>query len=423
MTEPRSDDTADSEGVTDVLVVGGGPAGLAAAIELGRRERRVVVVDRGLTGDEPASLITPRAVVAARRLGIELTTAFHTVDRIRFSSFDADQTVAVPWPATRDIGDPGVVAGRSDLVALLATLARSFGVEIMAGCDAVAPIIDRGFVRGAHVRDHVNRLREVRARYTVVADGPNSQFGRLLGTFREPTWPFAVAEAAEFDSPFDIAPEAEIVLGLTDRIGTPVAGYGWMFPTGGDSVSVGIILSSTSPSFQVTNPVHLFDRFVERQRTRWQLSDEPTTRPASGRIPMGASVGPLAGPTYLIVGDAAGAANPLTGMGIETALETGIMAGDVIGEAFDEQSATALQHYPKLIDERFGPYYKTARLTTRLLGQPAAASKVFAAMTTRRSIADSSLRIATQHLRGARGGRPELVYRLARTVSTFAPDA
>jgi flavin-dependent dehydrogenase len=407
----------------DVLVVGGGPAGLAAAIELGRRDRRVVVVDRGVPIGEPDVLLTPRTVVAARRLGVELSESFHTVERIRLSSFETDQSIAVEWPTTRDISDPGVIAPRDAFVEQLVDLARSVGVQILAGCEALAPIIDRGFVRGASVRDHAARVREVRAAYTVVADGPNSTFGRLLGTFREPTWPFAVAEAAGFESPHDNAPEIEIVLGLTDRIGTPVVGYGWMFPTGSRSVSVGIVLNSTSPSFQVTNPVHLLERFVERRRTHWQLGDEPLRRAAGGRIPMGASVGPLAGPTYLIIGDAAGAANPLTGMGIETALETGIMAGDVIGEAFDEDSATVLQQYPKLIDDRFGSYYKTGRLTARLLGQPAAATKVFEAMTTRRSVADGALRIATQHLRGARGGRPEFVYRLARTISTFAPDA
>lgn len=417
MTEPHGADDA------DVLVVGGGPAGLAAAIELGRRDRRVVVIDRGVPIGEPDVLLTPRAVVAARRLGVELVESFHPVGRIRLSSFETDQSVAVEWPTTRDITDPGVVGPRDAFVEQLVDLARSVGVHVLAGREAVAPIIDRGFVRGAHVRDHASRVREMRATYTVVADGPNSTFGRLIGTFREPTWPFAVAEAAGFESPYANAPEIEIVVGLTDRIGTPVAGYGWMFPTGGRSVSVGVVLNSTSPSFQVTNPVHLLDRFVERQQPRWQLGEQPLRRAAGGRIPMGASVGPLAGPTYLIVGDAAGAANPLTGMGIETALETGIMAGDVIGEAFDEGSATALQHYPKLIDDRFGSYYKTARLTTRLLGQPAAARRVFHTMTSRRAVADGSLRIATQHLRGARGGRPEFVYRLARTLSTFAPDA
>lgn len=407
----------------DVLVVGGGPAGLAAAIELARRDRRVVVVDRGAPTDGPAVMLSPRGVVAVRRLGREVTDRFHVVERLRLSTFDTDRTVAVGWPATRDIADPGVVAGRVELVELLGALAAEVGVVFMSGFDAVAPIVDRGFVRGAHVRDHSSRTSEVRATYTVVADGPNSPFGRLLGTFREPTWPFAVAEAAEFDSPFASAPEAEIVIGVTDRIGIPIAGYGWMLPTGRSKVNVGVTLLSTSPSFHVTNPVHLLDRFVDNQRHRWQLGPaEPTGRRGGGRIPMGVSVGPLAGPTYVLVGDAAGAANPLTAMGIDTALETGIMAGDVIGEAIESDSAAALQQYPKLIEARFGSYYKSARLTTRLLGQPAVARRVFSAMTGRRSIAEGTIRIATQHLRGARGG-PEFAYRIGRALTTFAPDA
>ena len=48
---------------------------------------------------------------------------------------------------------------------------------------------------------------------------------------------------------------------------------------------------------------------------------------------MGASVRPAAGPTYLVVGDAAGVANPFSGAGMEYAIETGMLAGGVLDEA------------------------------------------------------------------------------------------
>ena len=48
---------------------------------------------------------------------------------------------------------------------------------------------------------------------------------------------------------------------------------------------------------------------------------------------MGGSVGPKAGPTYLVVGDAAGTVNPFNGEGIDYAYETGRMAADVLHEA------------------------------------------------------------------------------------------
>jgi flavin-dependent dehydrogenase len=245
----------------------------------------------------------------------------------------------------------------------------------------------------------------------------------MLGTFRDPNWPHAHIHAADFASPLHSAAEIEIVVGITDRADTPIAGYGWMFPTGRGTVSVGVVLMSTSPSFQVINPAQLHEQFVATQRDRWQLDGPPICPPIGGRVPMGSSVGPLAGPTWVTIGDAAGAANPLTAMGIETALETGIMAGEVVADALDQDSAAVLQQYPKLLAERYGSYYKIGRLTDRLLGRPAAARRIHAAMSSRPALADGALRIATQHLRGGRGGGVETLYRLARAVSIIAPDA
>ena len=91
---------------------------------------------------------------------------------------------------------------------------------------------------------------------------------------------------------------------------------------------------------------------------------------------MGASVRPAAGPTYLVVGDAAGAANPFSGAGIEYAVETGVLAGGVLDEALRTAQAASLQRYPKLIDERYGTYFKVGRLVDRVLGRPALARRV-----------------------------------------------
>ena len=202
-----------------------------------------------------------------RRLGVDLADLFHPVERVRFTAVDpvepGPRSTSSAWPHWRGVPDTGFVGTRSSLVDALRELAVELGVEVLDRHDASEPIVERGFLRGATVRAVSGRARQVRATFTVVADGANSQFGRVLGTFRQPDWPLAVAHAADIRSPLGLASEAELVVGITDRSGAPIAGYGWMYPTGGDTVGVGIMMMSTSPSFQVINPAHLHERFVD----------------------------------------------------------------------------------------------------------------------------------------------------------------
>ena len=157
-----------------------------------------------------------------------------------------------------------------------------------------------------------------------------------------------------------------------------------MYPAGNGTVTVGVVMMSTSPSFQVVNPANLFQRLVDDRADAWSITDEPLEPPGGRRLPVGLSVGPLAGPTYLLVGDSAGAANPFSRTGIEAALETGWMAAEVLDEAIRSGDAAHLQRYTQLLDERYGSYYQVGRLAARMLRQPAVARRAERLVTRRR---------------------------------------
>lgn len=415
--------TAHPSASADVLVVGGGPAGAAAAIRLARADRHVLLVERD-PSPRPwgyGALVTPRTLAIIDELGVDGADDLHRIARIRLTA--GDRSASIDWPEHADHPGPGATVRRNVFDARLLRAAADAGATVLDGHEAIGPIVDRGFVRGANVVAPDGTPFEARADYTVIADGANSRFGRALGTFRTPTWPYGVAQSATFGSPLHTAAEIELVLDLRDKSDTHITGYGWLFPGGDGTVNVGVLMMSTSASFQVINPVHLLDRFVRQQRDEWSLAGNPTDAPASGRVPLGLSVGPAAGPTYLLVGDAVGAANPLSGAGVDTALETGLLAADVVREALDEGSAAFLQHYPRRLRDRFGSYYKVGRLTNRILGQPALAERAARVAAGRPAVSDTLIRLATNQLRGGRGGAAELIYRSARAVTLVAPDA
>ena len=212
---------------------------------------------------------------------------------------------------------------------------------------------------------------EIRARFVVVADGANSRFGRALGTTRAHDWPYGIATRSYWASPRTNDHWFETRLGDPRRQRHPIAGYGWVAPVGDGTVNIGVGLLSSYRDVRGVNALKLLDAFARQVADRWQIDPSQMLKsPTRFRVPLGGSVGPTMGPTFLVVGDAAGVANPFNGDGVDAALMTGRLAADVLDEALGSGNSTSLQRYPTLLADSVGQYHKVGRLTARFLGRP-----------------------------------------------------
>ena len=181
---------------------------------------------------------------------------------------------------------------------------------------------------------------------------------------------------------------------------------------------------STFRDFKSVNTAQLLDTYAESLRERWGIDPGRPTGPAtSGRIPMGGSVGPKSGPTYLVVGDAAGSVNPFNGEGIDYAYETARLAAGVLHDALTGGDGAALQRYPTLLDEAYGQYFKVGRLFARVIGHPRVLSQLTDAGIHNRSLMDWMLRIMSNLLRPDELGPAEAAYKAAAAIARFVPDA
>ena len=343
---------------TDVLVVGGGPAGAAAAYWLARHGHDVTVVEKKTFPREKTcgDGLTPRAVKQLADMGLEPRA--QPVPPLPGPAGDGDgpRARARRGRRTRCTRRTATSCAGASSTRFVAANAARAGATILEGHEAVHPLIERGFVRGASVQRPDGSTVDVRAEFTIVADGANSRFGRALGTFRTREWPYGTAIRTYWRSPKHAEPWIESALDVKDRNGNPMPGYGWIFPVGDGTVNIGVGLLSTFRDFKSVNTTHLLDAYAHQIADRWEIdAAHPEGRPVSGRIPMGGSVGPKAGPTHLVVGDAAGSVNPFNGEGIDYAYETGRLAADVIHEALTDADPTALQRYPKLLRGRVRP--------------------------------------------------------------------
>ncbi len=413
---------------TDVLVVGGGPSGSATALRLASHGHRVTLVEKRPTPRHKAcgDILTPRAVAELDRLGVSplgvspLGLGGQRIEGVRMVA--CGREITEPWPEHPELPDHAIALRRDVLDEALRERARAAGVTVLMGHEATAPVVDRGFVRGASMST-ADGDRAIRARFVVVADGANSRFGRALGTTRAHDWPYGIATRSYWASPRADDRWLETWLAIPDANGTPIAGYGWVAPLGDGTVNIGIGVLSTYRDIRGVHALKLLDAFVRQVADRWHLDPAAVLKPPTRfRVPLGGSVGPTMGPTFLVVGDAAGAANPFNGDGVDAALMTGRLAADVLDEALTTGNSTSLQRYPTALADEVGQYHKVGRLTARFVGRPAVLRPALRVAMRSDRVMGSALRIATRQLRSDAPGAAERTYALAATLSKLAPN-
>jgi geranylgeranyl reductase family protein len=409
----------------DVLVVGGGPAGSATAYWLAEAGHDVVVVEKKRFPREKTcgDGLTPRGVKALQDMGLEDRLAdFHRYDGLRAVAHGI--TLELDWPEHPDFPSYGYVVRRRELDQLVAEHAVKAGATLVQETEAIRPVLADGLVSGAVVKaKDSGQTREIHARYVVIADGANSRFGRALGTTRNRSYPLGMAIRCYVESPLHDDPWIESALDVRDRRGNSLPGYGWVFPVGDGWINVGVGLLSTFRDYKSVNTTHLMNEFVATLPDHWGVdeSSERTT-PVGGRLPMAGSVNPKVGPTWVVVGDAAGSVNPFNGEGIDYAYETGRLAADLLDETLRTGTALALQRYPHLLEQQYGLYFKVARAFSKIIGQPELMRELTRVGMQSRTLMEWVLRIMANLLRPDEIGPAEAAYRMVAAIAKRVPE-
>ena len=341
---------------SDLLVIGGGPAGAAAAIRAANAGAKVVVFEKGAYGRDKVcgDGLTPRAVAAMQELKLGIDGA-HRTDGLRMIA--GRKVRELDWPPTTRYGPHGAVWPRKRLDAYLMDAAASAGAEVRYEHEAT-PIIEGGRVVGVEANG-----ASWRADMVVVAAGAQGHVARLLGADRVADEPFGLAIRAYAETPRHGERLLEACLALKNEHGTPIAGYGWMFPAGDGTVNIGVGALSTMKGFKKLNLNKLLDNYRDLVREPWSLGPY-LERPRAWRLPMTAKR--RHGPGWVAIGDAAGLINPMNGEGIDYGLESGMLAADL----FLHDPPTAPERYDNEIGDRFDSFLRTGRRFSFLIGHP-----------------------------------------------------
>jgi geranylgeranyl reductase family protein len=352
---------------TDVLVVGAGPAGSAAAAWAARSGAEVVLADAAVFPRDKTcgDGLTPRAIGELQRLGLEDWLRAHTVNQgLRAHGFG--QTLLLPWPGGT-LPDWGSAVARAELDDHLRTTAIKSGATALDGHRAVDVRRDGDRVAAVVFRvstGSTTELREIRCNRLVVADGVRSPLGKVLGREWHRETVYGVAGRSYVTSAMSDDPWISSHLELRGEDDKILSGYGWIFPLGTGEVNLGVgtLATAKRPADLAVKP--LMAHYAEQRREEFQLSGD-LRMPTSALLPMGGAVSNVAGRNWALIGDAAACVNPLNGEGIDYGLETGRLLAEMMSDRDDLSGA-----WPALLREHYGEAFSIARRLAGLVTVP-----------------------------------------------------
>ena len=353
---------------TDVLVVGAGPAGSAAAAWAARLGADVVLADAAVFPRDKTcgDGLTPRAIGELDRLGLTDWLRAHTVNQgLRAHGFG--QTLHLRWPGG-NLPDWGSAVARTELDDHLRTTALKAGatgidgaraVDVRMDGDRVAAVV---FARGSRGGERF----EIECERLVVADGVRSPLGKVLGREWHRDTVYGVAGRSYVASSRSDDPWISSHLELRGEDGKVLSGYGWIFPLGTGEVNLGAgtLATARRPTDVAIKP--LMRLYAEQCREAFGLEGELRAE-TSALLPMGGAVSHVAGANWALIGDAAACVNPLNGEGIDYGLET----GRLVAELMSEQPRSDLGVvWPAVLREHYGESFSIARRLAGLVTVP-----------------------------------------------------
>ena len=350
-----------SEVRADVVVVGAGPSGSAAAAWAARSGRDVLLIDACEFPRDKAcgDGLTPRAVAELRALGLgDWLDGRIRHHGLRMAGYGAD--VEVRWPG-KSFPMTSSAVPRTELDDRIREVAADSGAAMALGRKCVDVARDSaGRVEAVILADG----SRVGCRWLIVADGARSPLGRVLGRQWHQQTVYGVAARAYLASPRADEPWISSDLALRSADGQVLPGYGWIFPLGNGQVNIGVgaLATAKRPAEVALRP--LLRHYADLKRSAWGFTGQPQAH-ASALLPMGGAVSGVAGENWMLIGDAAACVNPLNGEGIDYGLETGRLAAQMLDSG---EPATAA--WPALLQAHYGRGFSVARRLGLLLTLP-----------------------------------------------------
>ena len=358
----------------DVLIVGAGPAGIAAAITLTASGQNVLVIDKAIFPRDKCcgDGLTTGALRILEMLGFDPATVNNwqvCSDVWLRSPSGREIKLQLPNIKNNKTSQFAAIAPRIELDNALVKHARSLGVKIIEGC-AFASVAHQTTdditvsTVSADATDLSNEFHEITAKFVIAADGMWSPVRKAFGASQ----PGYLGEWHAFRQYL-----SNITGPARDRLyvwfdADLLPGYAWSFPLPNGRVNVGFGILRGS-KYSVQDMKALWPELLARPHIAEALGPDATLegRHTAWPIPARVTNAKLASGRAIFIGDAVCAADTMTGEGIGQALLTGVLAAEAIIGAHRRGPTAVRNSYETKMRREFFADHRMSQVLGRVL--------------------------------------------------------
>ncbi|MEM8526932.1 MAG: NAD(P)/FAD-dependent oxidoreductase [Bacteroidota bacterium] len=369
---------------TDILVLGAGPGGVAAALQLSNLGIPCTLVDKAVFPRDKicGDAISGKVVSVFNKIDEQIFRDFYYQNSIKADSFGVnfffpqELNIELYYSAKSKVRvdqtnkkvPDGFVAKRIDFDNFLVDYVRQ------------RENID--FLEGVKIT-HIERLEEgfllktdkeelqIQTKLVIAADGAQSKFARQIGNIHKEDRHYAGAVRAYYKNVKGINADNFIELHYVKEL---YPGYLWIFPLPDNQANVGLGMRTDKLSKRKVNMNKELTRILkEHPRFKERFTEAELTDKIRGfGLPFGSKKRKISGDNYLLVGDAASLIDPLTGEGIGNAAISGQYAALQVKECLEKNdfSAQFMAAYDQKIYKRLWNELRISKNLQTLLDYP-----------------------------------------------------
>lgn len=343
----------------DVIVVGGGPGGSTTAALLGKKGRKVLLLEKAAFPRDKTcgDAISGKSMRVLRELGLnrEVEKNPHgKISGVIFSSPNG-KSVQIDFPQSSDRGAPGYCCRREIFDNMLFQHAKKYAT-VMENTAVAEMLVENGAVVGVKTQSG----QEFRAKVVVGADGAQSVVARKTGAVEIPKEHHCTALRVYYKNIKNLTPNIELHF-----VNSILPGYFWIFPLEDGIANVGIgMVTKDMQDKKINIQKSMFDAIQNDPLFKDRFAGAETMGPVKGwTLPFGSYHRKPYGNGYVLVGDAASLIDPFTGEGIGNAMTSGLIASQVIDEALSagDVSEKKLREYDERLWHEIGDELKTSK--------------------------------------------------------------